>query len=438
MFNYLSSDNHLRSLLTQQANQQRQVLATIVGGDSYSLFTWDWYERMLELSNDVGNCHCFVIAIDEIDVILAIKQGVPVYYSTFSFDDQIHWTNVIEAKQHLLYREGHAKFQTTAKIVKMGYSVLISETDVFWMANPFDQLKQPLNEYDLQISDHSGSHARINIGIFFARSTKASSIFFAHVAQFWIRYGKGTFITDQRVLDAMLNNYDRLKPIYQQASGKMLSPPLNWTTHFFGHQVSHMMVDGGAFYLFKQAAQLGMRSKKFYGGLKPKFFTVRITDKEMKVNERNLILRALLILQQSTLLNRTLILPAFTDNLTVTPLPSQLDIRKFLLYWTEKSVRLPDFIFLAKNMSIPVTSTSFVSTQNYDDIVGILDLSLDSIPLNLVAPSPEFEVSVRDSMFWCSPPTGADAHCTHHSRGLALTAELLFSCGGDSNSPCIT
>ncbi len=34
-------------------------------------------------------------------------------------------------------------------------------------ANPLDQLKQPLNTYDLQISDHSGSHARINIGVFF-------------------------------------------------------------------------------------------------------------------------------------------------------------------------------------------------------------------------------------------------------------------------------
>ena len=131
-FSYFSNDKHLRSLLTQQANQNAQVIATIVGVDAYSLFTWDWYERMLELSNDTGNCHCFVIAIDEIDVILALRQGVPVYYSTFPFDTQLRWINVIEARQHVLYREGHAKFQTTAKIVQMGYAVFISEMDVFW------------------------------------------------------------------------------------------------------------------------------------------------------------------------------------------------------------------------------------------------------------------------------------------------------------------
>jgi hypothetical protein len=133
--------------------------------------------------------------------------------------------------------------------------------------------------YDLQISDHSGSHPRINIGLFFVRSTRASSVFFAHIAKFWIRYGKGTFITDQRVLDAMLNNYDRLKPIYKRVTGGMPAPPLNWTAHFFGHHVSHMMVDGGAFYLFNQAARLGIRSKKFYGGLRPKYFTIIISDK---------------------------------------------------------------------------------------------------------------------------------------------------------------
>ena len=133
--------------------------------------------------------------------------------------------------------------------------------------------------YDLQISDHRGSHLRINIGLFYVSPTRASAMFFAHVAQFWIRYGKGTFITDQRVLDAMLNNYDRLETVYKRVAGGMPAPPLNWTTHSFGNQVSHMMVDGGAFYLFDQAAQLGIRSKKFYGGQKSKYFTVTISEK---------------------------------------------------------------------------------------------------------------------------------------------------------------
>lgn len=132
MFSHFSSDDHLRSLLGHQANENSQVLVTIAGGEAYSLFVWDWYERMLELSSDRRNCHCFVIAIDELDVILAVRQGVPVYYSTFTFKDQLRWTNVIEARQHVIYREGHAKFQTTAKILQMGYAVLLSEIDVFW------------------------------------------------------------------------------------------------------------------------------------------------------------------------------------------------------------------------------------------------------------------------------------------------------------------
>ena len=127
-----ASDAHLRSLLRQQGNSFKQVIVTIIGGDSYSLFAWDWHERMLEISNDTKNCHCFVIAMDEISVVLAIQQGVPVFYSTFSFDQQMQWINTIEVRQHSLYRVGHAKFGATARIIQLGYSVMLSEMDVFW------------------------------------------------------------------------------------------------------------------------------------------------------------------------------------------------------------------------------------------------------------------------------------------------------------------
>ena len=157
----------------------------------------------------------------------------------------------------------------------------------------------------------------------------------------------------------------------------------------------------------------------------------------MKIHERSRILRALLILQQSQLANRVLILPAFTDDLTKTPLSSQLDIKKFLLYWTEEHVRLPGFLSLAQNRSIPVASISISLTKNYDDVDGILNLSLNTLPLDLPFPTPEFEASIQDSIFWCSPPTAADAQCTHYSRDLSMTAELLFACGDDSNSLCI-
>ena len=132
IFAQYSTDAHLQSLLRKQATADKQVIATITGGDSYSLFAWDWYERMLEISNDTDNCHCFLIAMDEIAVVLAIQQGVPVFYSTFTFEQQMQWINNIEARQHSLYRVGHAKFDSTARIIRLGYSVMLSEMDVFW------------------------------------------------------------------------------------------------------------------------------------------------------------------------------------------------------------------------------------------------------------------------------------------------------------------
>jgi hypothetical protein len=132
LFAQYSSDEHLLSLLQQHSNTDKQVIITIIGGDSYSLFAWDWYARMHEISNITNKCHCFIVAMDEIAVVLATKQNIPVYYSTFTFEQQINWINTIEARQHSLYRVGHAKFNTAAKVVQLGYSVFLTEMDVFW------------------------------------------------------------------------------------------------------------------------------------------------------------------------------------------------------------------------------------------------------------------------------------------------------------------
>jgi hypothetical protein len=132
LFAQYSSDEHLLGVLRQQADSLKQVIVTIIGGDSYSLFAWDWYERMSQISNSSTNCHCFIVAMDEIAAVLAVKQGIPVYYMTFSFEEQTQWTNIIEARQHSLFRVGHAKFSAAAKIARLGYSVVMSEMDVFW------------------------------------------------------------------------------------------------------------------------------------------------------------------------------------------------------------------------------------------------------------------------------------------------------------------
>ena len=132
LFAQYSSNEHLLAVLRQQADSLKQVIVTIIGGDSYSLFAWDWYERMSQISNSSTNCHCFIVAMDEIAAVLAVKQSIPVYYMTFSFEEQTQWINIIEARQHSLFRVGHAKFSAAAKIAQLGYSVVMSEMDVFW------------------------------------------------------------------------------------------------------------------------------------------------------------------------------------------------------------------------------------------------------------------------------------------------------------------
>ena len=92
-----------------------------------------------------------------------------------------------------------------------------------------------------------------------------------------MRYGKGAYLSDQRVMDALLKNYDRIDKTYSNAIEP--APSLNWTMHGFGMHFSHMMTDGSAFFLFNQAANLGIRSKKFYGNANTKYFTINVPTK---------------------------------------------------------------------------------------------------------------------------------------------------------------
>ena len=156
----------------------------------------------------------------------------------------------------------------------------------------------------------------------------------------------------------------------------------------------------------------------------------------MSISHRNLIIRALLILQHTQLQNRTFIFPSFTLNLTVTPIVYQIDIKKLLLYWREDRIRLPDFLLLSQTKAIPIITLPYAPKTTYEDTNGILDLAVDSIPLNLPAPSPQFEVKIRDSLYWCSPPRQDGTWCFHHPRDYGATMELLFACRGDPYPPC--
>jgi hypothetical protein len=113
-----------------------------------------------------------------------------------------------------------------------------------------------------------------------------------------------------------------------------------------------------------------------------------------------------------------------------------LDIKKFLLYWTEERIRLPDFLLLNKSRNLITTTLPYVPKKTFEDVNGILNFNQDSIPLNLPAPTPQFEVQIRDSLLWCSPPMMGGAWCMHHPRDFGATMEILFACRGDPYPPC--
>jgi len=157
----------------------------------------------------------------------------------------------------------------------------------------------------------------------------------------------------------------------------------------------------------------------------------------MSSNDRNLLIRSLLIIQHMYLKNRILILPAFTTNLTTVTIQSQLDIKKFLLYWSDQRIRLPDFLLYPKSKNLTFTNVEFSTKETYENIVGVINFSIKSIPLHLPAPTAQFEVHVRDSLLWCSPPAdGGHGWCIHHPRDFGATMELLFACRGDPYPPC--
>lgn len=143
-------------------------------------------------------------------------------------------------------------------------------------------------------------------------------------------------------------------------------------------------------------------------------------------------------MQNTHLQNRILVLPAFAPNLTTITLHSQFDVRKFLLYWSEERIRLPNFLLFERTQSTLISNTSYSSKTNYDNINGMLNFTIESIPLDLPSPSAEFEVFVRDSILWCSPPIGDGAGlCFHQPRDYGATMNLLFACLGDPLAPCI-
>jgi hypothetical protein len=80
------------------------------------------------------------------------------------------------------------------------------------------------------------------------------------------------------LLDALLDNYDRLDSTYQRAMSAKPRSPLRWTRHDFGNHFSHLMTDGDAFTLFDRAASLGKRSKRFYAEKNSMFFTVIVEN----------------------------------------------------------------------------------------------------------------------------------------------------------------
>ncbi|CAF1603751.1 unnamed protein product, partial [Didymodactylos carnosus] len=229
--------------------------------------------------------------------------------------------------------------------------------------DPFTVLKEPWDKYDLQINDHRDSHPRVNIAVYYAHSSVRSIHFFNELSEFWTNFGKGAFLSDQRVFDAFLDNYDKLESTYiklwTDLGHDYPIPPMkkmNWTKHTFDNKFHHLFSDGNAYYLMERATKSGLRSNKFYNSsafyitaLYSNTATNKLPCKKCAtLNDWSLLMRSLLAVQQ-IYPNRIMVLPTFNQTPKV---HSILDTRKLFKYWGEDKIRLNNFLELNSSQSL--------------------------------------------------------------------------------------
>ncbi|KAK7361565.1 hypothetical protein VNO77_03635 [Canavalia gladiata] len=119
----------LKSLLSITADKTKTVILT-VAGYSYKDMLMSWVCRLRKLSIE----NFIVCALDQETYQFSILQGIPVFTdpaapSNISFDDCHFGSKCFQ-------RVTKVKSRIVLKILKLGYNVLLSDTDVYWFKNP--------------------------------------------------------------------------------------------------------------------------------------------------------------------------------------------------------------------------------------------------------------------------------------------------------------
>lgn len=141
--------------------------------------------------------------------------------------------------------------------------------DVAIAKNPRELIDEIGKDIDLQLSGHSRGHPRVNIGVYYAKPKLETIELFWNCREFVMRYSNAGFLTDQRILDAFLQNHDKFDPDMLQAwraNPSVTWPPskVKWARSSALYSQQHVMTNPNAVSLFEETYMNYDRPKSYY------------------------------------------------------------------------------------------------------------------------------------------------------------------------------
>ena len=126
------------------------------------------------LKNNLQN-HVLYICVDPIACSEAYRYGLPaVMYKTFP-------TETGDFATEIFVKKAMVKHYVVRDILKMGYSVLLSDLDIFWFRSPVEDLIAACDKKDFVIQNEA--NINLNIGFMYVNPTKASIDFYDKVIE---------------------------------------------------------------------------------------------------------------------------------------------------------------------------------------------------------------------------------------------------------------
>ncbi|XP_043703966.1 uncharacterized protein LOC122654062 [Telopea speciosissima] len=214
----------LESLLSVIADKDKTVVLA-VAGNSYRdmLMSWVCRLRQLLITNFV------VCALDQETYQFSILQGLPVFNDplapgNISFNDCHFGTECFQ-------RVTKAKSRLVLEILKLGYSVLLSDVDVYWFKNPLPFVRSFGPAVLVAQSDEYNETGpinlprRLNSGFYFAHSDSMTIAAMEKV----VKHASTSVLSEQPSFYDVLCGEDGSNRI---GDDRCLEPETNLTIHF--------------------------------------------------------------------------------------------------------------------------------------------------------------------------------------------------------------